>query len=357
MPTPGSPRRLIAEVPIRGYYIPDEYWNGSRPGKLDREYFASVRNKGYRNFGFLLHGWLTNTSQTIIDVDGTSRTVTPFRVTTATETGTYPSTAWNPCIFGLNLGSSSSPHDVSRYELYSRHFARPRGGTWWIEELDTETRLQTCHDYALPPPDRTVGEAGLYALFVGGGTDGGRATYRAFLLARAVLTTGTKPSGTQFKEGWRISFPPNYTRWFVRAFMNTCPAGATDWGTALVDTGGAVFAMRDHQPAAGGADVAIGSDNAPPSPTHHNLLSPIASLSGQAQVVEVDTALQEVRVVRTGSYTPATTTTLGEVALFTTVYDSAGTARKIMLCRAVWDPPVTLTAGTTYAIGIALKLG
>jgi hypothetical protein len=80
-------------------------------------------------------------------------------------------------------------------------------------------------------------------------------------------------------------------------------------------------------------------------------------LGNQTHAVEIDTTLQECRIVRYGTYTPSTNVTLGEVALFINIYDTSGTARKIMVARGVWDTPVTLVAGTTYTIGIALKLG
>jgi len=115
--------------------------------------------------------------------------------------------------------------------------------------------------------------------------------------------------------------------------------------------------VRFEVPFAGSPDVVIGSDNSPPSPTDYNLKAPIGSLSDQVHAVEIDTAVQECRIVRTGRITPTTNITLGEVGLFCNVNDTTGTARRIMVARGIWDPPVTLEAGVTYTIGIALRLG
>jgi len=103
----------------------------------------------------------------------------------------------------------------------------------------------------------------------------------------------------------------------------------------------------------------IGSDNTAPNPTDYNLKAPIASLASQTQSVEVDTTLQEVRVVRTGTYTPSSNVTLGEIGLFANLSGYVGgtlTSKKTMLVRVALGTPVTLYANTTYTLGIVIKL-
>jgi hypothetical protein len=333
---------LILELePINGFFIPECTLNELKSIKR-RKYLFKIPNKGYKNFAYALHSSLSNTNQTLIDISGYSRTFNPdsFALTR------------------LNLGSSSSPHDVTRYELYSRHFGTGVLGVHWLVEGTENTSLVTYHPYSFLPPDKAIGEVGLY--FVGHYYDTQYYEYLFFtyLVARAIIDPAiTKYANTLYEEGWQIDFPSNYTKWFLRVYFRPMQRFAGDFNTLITDINGYLYATRERSPWAGSPDVMIGSNNTPPSPTDYALKSPIGSLSSQAQAVEIDTTLQECRVVRTGTYTPTANITLGEVALFTNVYDAGGTARKIMVARGVWDTPVTLVANTTYTIGIALRLG
>jgi hypothetical protein len=207
-----------------------------------------------------------------------------------------------------------------------------------------------------PPPDRAVGEVGLY--FRGYYYDGTYYYFYTYLVARAIIDPAiTKYANTLYEEGWQIDFPANYTRWFTSIYFWMEWFNSTEVGLPFLDVTGTQYVSKQVSPWAGSPDIMIGSDNTPPSPTDYNLKAPIGSLSSQSQTIEIDTTLQECRIVRTGTYTPSTNVTLGEVALFTNIYDTSGTARKVMVARGVWDTPVTLIGGTTYTIGIALKLG
>ena len=325
---------LILELkPINGFFIPECTLNELK-SKKRREYLFKIPNKGYRNFPYALHASLSASSQTLIDIGGSSKT-------------------WGASQFSLmrlNLGSSSNPHDVTRYELYNRYFSVGPFGMHWLVEETTKTSLITFNRYSFMPPDRAIGEVGLYF------TD----AYNAYtyLVARAVIDPAiTKYANTLYEEGWQIDFPSNYTRWFLRVYFEPLQYMGGAFGPLVTAIDGALYAIRQGSPWAGSPDVMIGSDNTPPSPTDYALKSPIGSLSSQTQSVEIDTTLQECRVVRTGTYTPSTNIQLGEVALFVNIYDAGATARKIMVARGVWDTPVTIVAGTTYTIGIALKLG
>jgi hypothetical protein len=333
---------LILELePIKGFFIPECTLNELKSTKRSK-YLFKIPNKGYKNFAYALHASLTNTNQTLVEIGGSSYTFNPdsFALTR------------------LNLGSSSNPHDVTRYELYSRWFGTgPLGVHWLVEETD-KTSLVTFHRYSFPPPDKAIGEVGLYFLGHLYNATYYLYTFYTYLVARAIIDPAiTKYANTLYEEGWQIDFPSNYTRWFLRAYFELMQRFAGDIGSLITDINGAIYALRQRSPWAGSPDIIIGSDNTPPSPTDYALKSPIGSLSNQSQAVEIDTTLQECRVVRIGTFTPSTDVTLGEVALFTNVYDASGTARKIMVARGVWDTPVTLVAGTTYTIGIALKLG
>jgi hypothetical protein len=333
--------------PIDGYYIP-EFDIIKRPRIDDYYELKMIKNKGYRNLAYWLNSFILNAEQTLLKTDGASIAVLR-KYTTAS--GTYYR-SMNPYSYGFNFGASTSPHDVSRYELYSRWFADPIGAIAWLEELDTETRLQTYEEYSFVAPNKAIGEAGLYADFNIGGWRG------YFLLARAIIEpVGEKVAMTVYKDGWRVTFPSNYTRHFLRAWYFHFEQGPDAWGRIIKDITGADFIVREISSFAGSPDVMIGRDNTAPSVTDYHLKDPIGSLSSQSHSVEIDTTLQECRIVRTGTYTPSVNETLGEVALYTNVYDQAGTSHKIMIARGVWDTPLTLVAGTPYTIGIVLRLG
>jgi hypothetical protein len=330
---------LILELePVKGFYIPECTLNELKSPKR-RKYLFKLPNKGYKNLPYALNASIINANQTLIDNTGTSRT-------------------WHPTslIFTvLNIGSSSNPHDITRYELYSRIFGTgPSGLRWTVEETD-KTSVITYHKYMFTFPDRAVGEVGLY--FKGYYLDGTVHYFYTYLVARVIIDPAiTKYANTLYEEGWQIDFPANYTQWLIKILFWLVWQNTGEVGLPFLDITGAQYISRQGSPFAGSPDVAIGSDNTPPSPTDYNLKAPIASLGNQTQVVEIDTSLQECRIVRYGTYTPSTNVTLGEVALFTYIYDTSGTARKVMVARGVWDTPVTLVAGTTYTIGIALKM-
>jgi hypothetical protein len=331
---------LILDLePVQGFYIPECTLNELRSQKRSN-YLFKIPNKGYRNFAYILHGYLTNTTQSLIDIGGSSRSVDPNYL----------------LLTRLNIGSSSSPHDVTRYELYNRYFSTGPFGIHWLSEATDKTSLITFYRYSFPSPDRAVGEAGLYYMEIRSTSTG--CYFYTYLIARAIIDPPvTKYANTLYEEGWQIDFPSNYTKWAVRALFELPFVQGGDIGSLLIDVNGSPVALRQKSPFTGTVDLMIGSDNTPPSPTDYNLKSPIGSLLSQSQSVEIDTTLQECRVVRTGTITPSSNLTLGEIALFINVYDATGTSRKIMVARGVWDTPVTLVAGTTYTIGIALRLG
>jgi hypothetical protein len=181
------------------------------------------------------------------------------------------------------------------------------------------------------------------------------------LLARTVVSGGiSKSPFTIYLDGYRLTFPATFTKWFVRALFSAMMGFyCVRWMSLPVkDTTGVWFSTRSADTFAGSPDVMIGSDNSSASPDQYSLLSPIASLSSQSQSVEVDTSLQEVRVVRTGTYTPLASVTLGEVGLFANlnVYsDTSVVSKKVMVARVPLGTPVTLSPGTTYTIGIVLR--
>ena len=347
---------LICELePIHGSFLPEVTLNELLSPRRSK-YLTRIPNKGYRNLAFYLNTFITNSAQTLVDTGGGSKEFRPYRVV-------YLNDAFRDPIehvfrYYLNFGSSTSPHDVTRYELYSRHFGRGAGGIGWLVEESDHTKIVTYHRYAFPLPNRAVGEAGFY-LRCNAYRGEPAALYEvSFLLARAIISpTIEKPAMTLLEEGWEVVFPANYARWFLRALMNTCYGVDSALGDLMKATDGATYVLRQHYPWAGSPNIAIGSDNTPPSPTDHYLKAIIGVPASQTQTVEIDTAVQECRIVRTGTYTPTTTTTLGEVGLFCSIYDTTGTERRIMVARGIWDPPVTLEAGVTYTIGIALRTG
>jgi hypothetical protein len=122
---------------------------------------------------------------------------------------------------------------------------------------------------------------------------------------------------------------------------------------------GQAFAIRSADTFTGTLDLMIGSDNTPTTPTDYDLKAPIGSLTDQTQAVDVDTTANEVRIVRQGRFVPSVDTTLGEIGLFADLHgfvDGAVGAQKTLLVRVTVDPPITLTTGTSYTIGLVIKL-
>ncbi|MEM2449047.1 MAG: hypothetical protein QXT14_08895, partial [Candidatus Bathyarchaeia archaeon] len=222
---------------------------------------------------------------------------------------------------------------------------------WTVHETD-RTKLMHYTRYVFGAPSLTCGEAGLYMSF-----NLGNATPDYFLLARAIIDPAiTKEYDTLYEEGWVVEFPANYTR-LLADMIAYCACLSHPSKFRIKDIDGNYRRVRVSQPSAGSPDVMIGSDNTAPSPDDYALKSPIGSLSSQSQSVEIDTTLQECRIVRQGTYTPSSNVYLGEVGLFMNVCEDTGTAYKMMVARGIWETPVLLQANVTYTIGIVLKLG
>lgn len=337
---------LIPTSPIAGFYMP-EFDIRKRTFAEDMYEDHFIMNKGYKNLAYILNCHILNANQTLQNSEGTNRIYYPDRASDPNTNTFTPSSQFS---HSFNFGSGTNPHDVSRYELYIRHFTRGAGGISWLEEETIETRLQTYHEYSFLSPNRVMGEAGLYLLTYN------PAAYNNFLLARAIIDPAVEKSAmTPYKEGWRVTFPANYTRWFLRAYYFCATQGSSEYGRIVKSSAGSDFLVREHRPFAGTPDVRIGRDNTAPSPTDYALRDQIGALSSQSHSVEIDTNLQECRIVRIGTYTPSVNETLGEIGLFTRVNNVGDVATEIMVARGIWDPPVTLLANTTYTIGIVLR--
>jgi hypothetical protein len=343
LPAPGARvtaskrgRLVLAEVAVAGRFVLD----GG----------VAVRNKFTRNAGYVLDGLLRLANVTLYDEGGTGRTASTGNGGLLTS-HTASSNMGQPVF--LQFGTGTTSPTVTDNNLVAADIAVP---TQYVDTVETssETRLVIAGRWA-PDAGKSYAEAGLKWIF--------DASYNyAALLARTVFPSyQTRSAYTEYLDGYVLSFPASFTVWFVRALhaaLSGHDARQTR-GRAAVDVTGASFAMRAPRVFAGSPDVMIGSDNSPASPTDYNLKAPVASLGSQSQIVEVDTTLQEVRVVRTGTYTPSANVTLGEIGLFCSLNGFAGgsaVTRKVMLVRVPLDTPVTLSAGTTYTLGIVIRL-
>ncbi|MEM1542892.1 MAG: hypothetical protein QXV82_09715 [Ignisphaera sp.] len=337
---------LLELEPINGFYIPEM----PPPNKPLSEVEWKIPNKGYKNFPYWLNSIFLNTGQTITNTGGTSRTITQFATTT---TANYTQTVPEMGRFEMSYGSSTDPHDITRIDLYSRHPALSfmDGFAWTVHETD-KTKLMQYSRYVFAPPSLSCGEVGLYLL-----VNIGVGAREDFLLARAILSPVVeKEANTLYEEGWVVEFPANYTR-VLPAVLAYCTYHTHPPKIRFLDVNGNIARIRSNQPSTGVCDVMIGSNNQSPSPDDYSLKSPIGSLSSQSQAVEIDTTLQECRIVRQGTYTPTTNVYLGEIGLFTNFYDDTGASVKVMIARGIWETPVLLQANVTYTIGIVLKLG
>jgi hypothetical protein len=327
---------ILADVPLRGYFV----FNGD----------TIVKNKFTRNMGFIIDGLLRLADVSVFDEGGTSRTA-------RTSTGGLLYSNTSGLFIGqpafLQFGTGTTSPRVTDNNLATVDINAP---THYIDtvESSTSTQLVVAARWA-PDADKSYTEAGLKWISDSSGN-------YATLLARTVFSAYLSRSAyTEYFDGYAISFPASYTVWFIRALQMALSGHdqRQTRGRPAVATDGSSFSIRAPRAFAGTPDVMIGSDNSPPSPTDYNLKSPIASLSSQSQSVEVDTTVQEVRVVRTGTYTPSTSVTLGEIGLFCNLsgYVAGSTVtRRTMLVRVALSTPVTLSAGTTYTLGIVIRL-
>jgi hypothetical protein len=327
---------ILADVPLRGYFVLDE-------GLI-------VKNKFNRNMGYILDGLIRLADVTVYDEGGNSRTASTSTGGLLYSTNTSY-TIGQPAF--LQFGTGSTSPTVTDNNLATADINTP---THYIDtvESSTSTQLVVAARWA-PDASKNYAEAGLKWI--------SNSYYNyATLLARTVFPSYlTRSAYTEYFDGYAISFPASYTVWFIRAFQMALSGHdqRQTRGRLAIATDGSSFSMRAPRAFAGTPDVMIGSDNSSPSPTDYNLKSPIASLSSQSQSVEVDTTAQEVRVVRTGTYTPTTNVTLGEIGLFCLLnaYVAGSlTTKKTMLVRVVLDTPVTLSANTTYTLGIVIRL-
>jgi len=343
LPVPGARvtvnkrRKLIlAEVAVAGHFV--------------LEGGIAVRNKFTRNMGYILDGLLRLADVTVYDEGGTGRTA-------KTSTGGLLFSFASAFSMGqpafLQFGTGTASATVTDNNLGAPDIHVP---TQYVDTVETasETRLVIAGRWA-PDADKSYAEVGLKWI-------SDASNNYATLLARTVLPSPLSRSAyTEYLDGYVLTFPANFAARFVMALHaalsghNARPTRGRV--TSAVD--GTRFVMRAPTVFAGSPDVMIGSDNSPASPTDYNLKAPIASLASQSQAVEVDTTAQEVRVVRTGTYTPSASVTLGEIGLFCNLAGfAAGSAvtKKVMLVRVPLDTPVTLTAGTTYTLGIVIRL-
>jgi hypothetical protein len=327
---------ILADVPVRGYFVLDD-------GLI-------VKNKFNRNMGYILDGLIRLADVTVYDEGGTGRTA--YTSSGGLLYSTVSSYYMGQPAF-LQFGTGSTSPTVTDNNLATADINTP---THYIDtvESSTSTQLVVAARWA-PDANKNYAEAGLKWI-------SDISNNYAHLLARTVFPSYLSRSAyTEYFDGYAISFPANYTVWFIRALQMALSGSdrRQTRGRPATATDGSLFSMRAPRAFAGTPDVVIGSDNTSPSPTDYNLKSPIASLASQAQSVEVDTTLQEVRVVRTGTYTPSTNVTLGEIGLFCNLNGYVGgtlAGRKTLLVRVALSTPVTLTANTTYTLGIVIRL-
>ena len=329
-------KRILAEVQVSGFFLPA----GHPP----------VKNKFTRNMGYIIDGLLRLTDVTVYDEGGTGRTAKTSTGCLLYSINTY----WHqgvPVFMQFGFGTISPT--VTDNNLASADILLPTHYIDTIEASDS-TMLVYAARWS-PDAAKSYTEAGLKWIF---DTNYNYAT----LLARTLFPSAlTRSAYAMYFDGYAINLPASFTKWFARALLAACSGHdrRQTRGMPCTAQDGSAYSLQAPRAFAGSPDVMIGSDNTAPSPTDYNLKAPIASLASQAQSVEVDTALQEVRVVRTGTYTPSADTTLGEIGLFANLNGYRGGSAvtpKTLLVRVALSTPVTLKAGTTYTLGIVIKL-
>jgi hypothetical protein len=325
-------RTILVETDIKGYFV------------VDKE---RIKNRFTVSMGRAIDGLLRKADVYVSDEGGST-------VSLYTSYGGllyYSSTTNNAGSTVLvQYGTGTTSPAVTDTNLASPDLIIPTS-LIDIAEATDRTEIVIGGKYT-PSLDKTFREIGLKIHVTG--------TART-LLARALIPETVRSAYTTYMDGYVLAFPSTFTRWFIRALYcaMTGHYGSRSHGLPAVRHDGITYVIRNGDPFAGSPDLQIGSDNSPASPTDYNLKSPIGSLADQTQTVEVDTVLNEVRVIRSGRYTPATDTVLGEIGLFGDIngYISGSVgSQKTLLVRVPLDTPVTLTAGTTYTIALIIKL-
>jgi hypothetical protein len=325
-------RTILVETDIKGYFI------------VDKE---RIKNRFTQNMGRVIDGLLRRVNVTVYDEGGTSTSL----YTSYGGLLYYSATTNNAgSTLLVQYGTGTTPPTVTDNNLASPHIIIPTS-LIDIAEATDRTEIVIGGKYT-PSLDRTYTEIGLKLHPTGGART---------LLARALIPSTPRSAYTTYMDGYVLAFPSTFTRWFIRALYCAMVGhyGSLTHCLPAVRHDGITYVIRSGDVFAGTLDLQIGSDNSPASPTDYNLKSPIGSLSNQTQTVEVDTTLNEVRVVRSGSYTPASDVTLGEIGLFGDlrgyISETIGSQRTLLV-RVPLDTPVTLTAGTTYTIALVIKL-
>ena len=329
-------KRILAEVQVNGFLLPE----GHPP----------VKNKFMRNMGYVIDGLLRLADVSVYDEGGTARSAT---ISTGGLLYSYATTNSQGVTVFMQNGIGSTTPTVTDNNLASADILLPTHYIDVVEASDSTTLVFAAR--WSPDASKSYIEAGLKWLF-------NVPSNYATLLARTVFSASLVRSAyTMYFDGYAINLPASFTRWFARALAAaTCGHDARlTRGMPCTAQDGSAYSLRSPRAFAGTPDVMIGSDNTAPNPNDYDLKAPIASLASQTQGVEVDTTLQEVRVVRTGTYTPSSNVTLGEIGLFANLHGyRAGTlaGRKTLLVRVALSTPVTLYANTTYTLGIVIKL-
>jgi len=330
-----KPSEILLELePVGGYFKPN----------IDRPQPTKIyKNKPTSNLGRLLHILYTASNQSLKDTGGGSRTFDTNWLNTYTAGGTGYGVVIEATTL-INFGLDPTTPTISDLELISKIASEGAPALLLppIYESD-KTRLRFYSRYMLPL-EYNVKEVGLYLK-----------AYHKFLIARAVIPDGLlRDDYTQYEDGYEIVLPSNYTRNFANLLWKYFLSRSDLFGDVVTDIYGVNYIIRRGVTS---PDVVIGSNNTPPSPADYYLKgTDLGSLGSQATAYEEDTALQEIRSIRYGTITPSSNITVGEIALTIGVYDHTNTVRRIMIARGVWIPAITLQAGTTYTLGIVLKL-
>jgi len=332
-------QEIRAAAHVKGYFMLDG---------------RAVRNKFTRNMGYIIDGLLRRANVSVYDEGGASRTFQTGSGGLIYGVSSASTTAENmgPSLF-VQFGGGTTPPTVTDNNLAVAQEVLPTNYIDIVEETST-IRLVVAAKWT-PDVDRGYEEVAL-KLFISPHDNW------ATMLSRAVVSpTVARNAYSTYFDGYALSFPATITKWFVRALM-CASVGQNKRPTRCLpalDIDESNFVIQSADTFAGAPDVRIGMDNAPSSPSDANLRAPLGSLEGQTQTVEVDTAAQEVRVVRCGTIAPTSDTPLGEIGLFTTVKgyaNGAATTRTIMVGRIPLPEVQTLYAGATYTICYVIKL-
>jgi len=322
--------------PINGYAILDRY--------------GRVKNILTRNFARALYGILNDSKVTIYNIENSGH-----EIDFTAGLFAYPYViGYYGAEYGLFFGAGNQNETITVYKLNTPKFHVLANYIDTIEDVSfTSILIGTRY---VPPSTLTITELGLLLI-------AGYYSYNAYLMTYKALTEGLdRTYGEEYRDGYEIRFPAEYTKWFIRAlaFSMFSYNRRYFYGWGVRDINGNWILLKTDKTFGKISKMVLGSGTKTPSPDDYYLESPIAEITDLSLQIIEDTQNNVCRLKINGTITPDTSIELSEIGITATVsaiLPVSGSTNEILIIRKVLDSPMTLSPNITYTITIELLLG